>query len=111
MSLDISFMESEPVRCPHCGEIVTTKTINGSESGGRVWYDILEEIGYYVPYEKRTDENDWYGKDMVLTSEQAEKVYWFVMNHREIIYNGYEVSGLIARALMNKNAVVINADW
>lgn len=110
MSLDIRFEETRPVLCPHCGQLVTTETVSGEVSGGRVWYDILESIGYYVPYEQRTEENDWYGKDMALDRDKAEKVYWYIMNHREID-NGYAISGLIARAIMNRNTVVINADW
>ena len=110
MSLDIRFEETKTKFCPHCNQPVMVETVAGEVSGGRVWYDILEEIGYYVPYDKRTEENDWYGKDMALTKEQAEKIYWYIMNHRETD-NGYAISGLIARALLNKNTVVINADW
>jgi hypothetical protein len=110
MSLDILFEEARSVCCPCCGQYVITESVAGEISGGRVWYDILEDIGYYVPHDQRTEENDWYGKDMALTNEQAEKVYWYIMNHREID-NGYAISGLIARALLNKNTVVINADW
>lgn len=96
--------------CPHCGEVVSTESVAGQSSCGHGWYDILEQFGYYVPYEKRTEKNDWYGKDMTLTREQSEKLYWYIMDHRNL-YNGYAVSGLIARALLNKNDVVINADW
>lgn len=110
MSLDIRFTERENVICTHCGEVVTTRDVQSVESGGREWYDILEELGYCVPYDQRTEENDWYGKDMALTTEQAEKVYWHVMNHGNV-YNGYDVTGLIARSALNKNVVVINADW
>ena len=110
MSLDIRFTERENVLCPHCGEIVTTRDVQIVGSGGREWYDILEELGYYVPYDQRTEENDWYGKDMVLTTEQAERLYWYVMEHRDIC-GSYDITGLIARARFNKNAIVINADW
>lgn len=110
MSLDIRFTEAKSVLCPHCGQLVSTESVACEDSNGRVWYDILESIGYYVPHDQRTEENDWYGKDMTLTCEQAEEVYWYIMNHRDV-YNGYSVSGLIARALFNKNVVVISADW
>ena len=70
MGLDITVMERRDVRCPHCGEVITTVDVASTDSGGRLWYDSLERLGYYVPYEKRTKENDWYGKDMVLDNEQ-----------------------------------------
>lgn len=73
MSLDITIMERKAVRCPHCGEVVNTVDVASTDSGGRLWYDFLEKLGYYVPYEKRTKENDWYGKDMVLDNEQAKQ--------------------------------------
>ena len=110
MSLDIRFEEARHVFCPHCKQLLKTETVAGEVSGGRVWYDILESIGYYVPYDRRTEENDWYGKDMALNRSQAEQMYWYIMEHRDID-NGYAISGLIARALMNQNTVVINADW
>lgn len=110
MSLDIRFKESQKVFCPHCKQLLKTETIACEVSGGRAWYDILESIGYYVPHDQRTEENDWYGKDMMLNTSQAEQVYWCVMKHRDID-NSYAISGLIARAIMNNNAVVINADW
>ena len=111
MSLDISFTAQEGVVCPKCGEVVAARPVDCAESGGRVWYDILEELGYYVPYEQRTEENDWYGKDMVLTKEQADKVYMFVKKNCEYLYNGYAIKGLIASALADGNSIVVNADW
>ena len=61
MSLDITIKERKEFRCPDCGRLVTTQDIDAEDSGGRVWYGFLESVGYYVPYEKRTKENDWYG--------------------------------------------------
>lgn len=110
MGLYICFTEREKTACPHCGKPIPTRDIDSANSGGGEWYDILGDIGYYVPCDQRTAENDWYGKDMVLSTEQAEKVYRYVMRHSDI-YNAYNVTGLIARAMLNKNAVVINADW
>jgi hypothetical protein len=110
MSLDIRFTERKNIVCPECGCIVTTKNVRAVTSGGRSWYPILEKIGYYVPYEQRTRENDHYGKDMVLTPEQAEEVYRLVKEHPEL-YCQDDIQGLIAVALFNENAVVINADW
>ena len=109
MSLDITVKERKEFRCPDCGRLVTTQDIDAECSGGRVWYDFLEPIGYYVPYEKRTEENDWYGKNMVLTEEQAEQLTDFVHAHHP--YNGMNISYLVGVALMDGNKIVINANW
>ena len=109
MGLDITIKERKEFRCPDCGRLVTTQDIDEECSSGRVWYDFLEPIGYYVPFEKRTDENDWYGKDMVLTEEQAIQLADFVFNNKTCNDRGIEC--LVARALMRGNKVVINADW
>ena len=112
MGLDIRFTSRRNVICPHCNNIVATEDVCCVDSGGRGWYDILESLGYYVSYAQRqvTGENDWYGKDMVLTTEQAKQVYTFIRKHPNL-YNDDEVLGLIATALVDENAVVINADW
>ena len=73
MGLDITVMERKDVRCPHCGEVVNTVDIASTDSGGRAWYEFLENIGYCVPYGKRTEEKDWNCLDMVLDNEQARK--------------------------------------
>ena len=109
MSLDITIKERKEFRCPHCGQLVTTQDIYAECSGGRVWYNFLEPIGYYVPYEKRTEENDWYGKDLLLTEEQAKQLADFVSDNQP--YNARDVECLVARALLHGNKVVINADW
>ena len=109
MSLDIIITERKESRCPDCEWLVMTQDIGAECSGGRVWYNFLEPIGYYVPYEKRTEENDWYGKDMVLTEEQAKQLADFVSDNHP--YNDRDVERLVARALMRGNKVVINADW
>ena len=109
MSLDITIKERKEFRCPDCGRLVTTQDIDAECSGGRVWYNFLEPIGYYVPYEKRTEENDWYGKDMVLTEEQEKQLADFVSDNQP--YYAKSIYGLVARALMRGNKVVINADW
>jgi hypothetical protein len=110
MGLDIRFISRRNVICPHCNHIIATEDVYCVDSGGRGWYDILEHLGYYVPHDQRTEENDWYGKDMVLTTEQAKQVYTFIRKHPNL-YNDDEVLGLIATALVDENAVVINADW
>jgi hypothetical protein len=110
MSLDIMFKRCEKIVCPHCNEIVSMKDVDCEDSGGRGWYPILEQLGYYVPYDKRTEENDWYGKDMVLTKEQVTQVADFIRKHLDL-YNAYEILGLICVAIVSKETVVINADW
>ena len=109
MSLDITIKERKEFHCPDCGRLVTTQDIDAEDSGGRIWYDFLESVGYYVPYENRNDENDWYGKDMVLTEEQAKRLADFVSEYQP--YKAQYVECLVARSLMRGNKVVINADW
>ena len=109
MSLDIIIKELKEFRCPDCGQLVTTQNIDAECSSGRVWYDFLESVGYYVPYEKRTEENDWYGEDMVLTEAQAKQLADFVSDNKP--YNARDVECLVARSLLHGNKVVINADW
>lgn len=109
MGVDITIKERKGFRCPDCGRLVMEQDIGQECSSGRVWYDFLEPIGYYVPYEKRTDENDWYGKDMELTEEQAKQLADFVSDNQP--YDALNVECLVARALMRGNKVVINADW
>lgn len=109
MSLDITIREQQEFRCPECGRLVTTQDIAEECSSGRVWYDFLESVGYYVPYERRTEENDWYGKDMVLTEEQAKRLADFVPDNQP--YNARDIECLVARTLLHGNKVVINADW
>ena len=54
-------------------------------------------------------ENDWYGKDMVLTEEQAKQLADFVSDNHP--YNARDIECLVAMALLHGNKVVINADW
>lgn len=109
MSLDIRFTQRKNIVCPKCGEIVTTIDVNSESSGGGVWYPFLEAIGYYVPYEERTEENDWYGKDMVLTEDQVTDAYKFVRQLEWCAYDG--IRGLLADAILENGIVVVNADW
>lgn len=109
MGLDITIKERKEFRCQHCGRLVTTQDIYAEDSCGRIWYDFLESVGYYVPYEKRTEENDWYGEDMVLTEAQAKQIADFVSDNHP--YNARDVECLVERALLHGNKVVINADW
>ena len=108
-SLDITIKERKEFRCPDCGRLVTTQDIGAECSGGRVWYDFLQVVGYYVEDDNQTEENDWYGEDMVLTEEQAKQLAQFVSDYQPTDYDDIEV--LVARALLHGNKVVINADW
>ena len=109
MGLDITIKERKEFRCPDCGRLVTTQGIGEECSSGRVWYDFLQGVGYYVEGDNLTEENDWYGKDMVLTEEQAKQLAQFVSDNQP--YNARDVECLVARALLRGNKVVINADW
>ena len=109
MSLDITIKERKEFRCPDCGRLVTTQDIGAECSSGRAWYDFLESVGYYVECDNLTEENDWYGEDMVLTEEQAKQLADFVSDNQP--YNARDVECLVARALLHGNKVVINADW
>ena len=109
MSLDITIKERKEFRCPDCGRLVTTKDIDTEYSCGRVWYDFLQGVGYYVEGDNLTEENDWYGEDMVLTEEQAKQIADFVSDKHP--YNARYVECLVARALLRGNKVVINANW
>lgn len=91
------------------GNATVTVDIASTDSGGRLWYDFLERLGYYVPYEKRTKENDWYGKDMVLDNEQAKQLVDYAV--KKEVYNWDGVEWIVTKALAHGNKVVINADW
>ena len=109
MSLDITIKERKEFRCPDCGRLVTTQDIGAECSSGRAWYAFLQGVGYYVEGDNPTEENAWYGKDMVLTEEQAKQLAQFVSDYQPTDYDDIEV--LVARALMRGNKMVINADW
>ena len=109
MSLDITIKERKEFRCPDCGRLVTTQDIDAECSSGRVWYDFLQGVGYYVEGDNLTEENDWYGRDMELAEEQAKRLADFVSEHQP--YYAKSIYGLVARALLHGNKVVTNADW
>lgn len=67
------------------------------------------KLGYYVPYEKRTKENDWYSRDMVLDNEQAKQLADYAV--KKEVYNWDGVEWIVTEALAHGNKVVINADW
>ena len=109
MSLDITIKQIRTVLCPHCGEAVKTEVVDAVLGGGSDWYAFLEAIGYYVPYDQRTEENDWYAKDMTLTNEQALYLVYYIKRHPNIY--GAEAKNLVAMALLEGDEIVINADW
>ncbi len=109
MGLDIRFTLRKNIICHKCGEIIGYDTVDSVDGSGRGWYPLLESLGYYVPYDQRTEENDWYGKDMVLTEEQVDEVYQFAKEHD--LYGSYSVQKLIVEAIFEEDYLVINADW
>ena len=109
MGLDIDISRKKAVICPHCGKITEYKVCDSEESGGRAWYPFLESIGYYVPWEQRTEENDWYCKDMTLSTEQAQELYQFLI--KTDVYNGHRIQNMVARALLENEPIVVNANW
>ena len=109
MGLDITIKEMKEFRFPNCGRLVTIQEIDNVSSGGRVWYDFLKSVGYYVPHGEQIEGKDWYGEDMVLTEEQAKQLADFAYINQT--YNGMDIEFLVTRALMSGNKVVINSDW
>lgn len=109
MGLDIDISRKTARFCPHCGKITEHNIVDCEGSGGRAWYPFLESIGYYVPYEQRTEENDWYGKDMELSAEEAKLLYQFLA--KTDVYNGSVIQNMVARALLENEKIVVNANW
>ena len=113
MGLDITITRRKKKLCPHCGEVVGFETIAELDGGGRAWYPILERFEYYIPWEKQRTMTggyvDWYGKDMVLTAEQADELYRFAQHHDLYISGG--LLAVIAQALREGDDIVINANW
>ena len=103
MGLDIRVSVRKPVICPKCGEVVGHKETDIEASGGRVWYEILDKIGY--------KNDDWYSKDMALTKEQTREVYDFVTRHIDDIYQAKNIRNMLSVAMIDGDTVVINADW
>lgn len=110
MGLDITFKRIREIKCKKCGEVVVRETIDSVSSGGRYWYDLLEKIGYYTPYEKRTEDfvDEWYGNDMILDDEKARLV---AENIPEDAYNAREVENMVCATIVRCDALAVNADW
>lgn len=109
MSLDITIKEQKEIRCPDCGKVLAYQDVAAEDSGGSAWYDFLERVGYYVPTEKRTEKDDWYGKDMLLTPEQARQLAVHAVRYK--VYNYRAVNRFVVEAQMQGNRIAINADW
>lgn len=109
MGLDITISERKEYRCPNCGISVGYTDIASTDSSGRAWYEFLENVGYCVPYDKRTEEKDWNCLDMVLDNEQAKQLVDYAV--KKEVYNWDGVERVVATALMHENKVVINANW
>ena len=111
MGFDITVSRYDVGKCPHCGKPIKGTMKDYEYSGGRVWKEYLEEIGYYVPYEirEKEPERDFYGKDMTLTTEQAKRLAAFAKVYK--LYNWAIIAELVDRAIENGDSVVINADW
>lgn len=113
MGLDIRIYQRKPIYCPRCGELVTYKTVDAVDGSGSVWYEFLESIGYYKPYEKgQPYANDMYSMDMMLTDKQINELSKFV-NKKELEdwYYITEAKNLIENARIDGDKIVINADW
>lgn len=109
MGLDITFTRRKSIVCPNCGEILGHTDVTSIDAGGRGWYPLLETLGYYVLSDQRTKENNWYGKDMVLTDDQVNEAYQFAKKNN--LFGADALQSLIATALCEKDSIVVNADW
>jgi hypothetical protein len=110
MGLNISFKLKQKVTHWRSGDLIKYIDVDCVESEGRVWYPFLEEIGYYIPHELLTEENNWYGKDMTLSTEQIMNAWKFVTSNP--IYQRNIIRSLLAEAIVNDDlTVAINADW
>ncbi len=72
-------------------------------------YGFLKDIGYYVPHGELSEKNDWYGKDMVLTKEQAKNLVKYIKDNGSFDYG--EIKALVSEAIFDGDDVVISADW
>ena len=102
-------------KCPHCGKPIKGTMQDYEYSGGRVWKEYLEKIGYYVPYEirEKEPERDFYGKDMMLTSEQTKDLATFARKTRTIQLGKHCGAGRLRNRKRRfcSYRVVIDADW
>lgn len=71
---------------------------------------VFESIGYYIPYEERTEEKDWYAKDMKLTHDQMIAALSFLKKNMDL-YEADAIYDMIGGALYGNDAIIVNADW
>ena len=111
MSLDIEFIRKEEIRCPHCHKPVTTKDIRSESSDGKGWFSFLEEIGYYIPFVRRSNSSDsgLHGEELPLTEKQIKLLIEFL--EKEKPQNWKEIESLVAAAFIYKDIVIVRADW
>lgn len=112
MGLVITVSRCDVDKCPHCGKPIKGTLRDYVNSGGRVWKEYLEKIGYYVPYEirEKEPERDFYGKDMTITSEQAKHLATFVRKRKRDVYCWESIGKLVDRAIENGDFVAIRAN-
>ena len=113
MGLDITISRAEPIYCPHCGELVTYRSVDTVDGVGSSWYEFLESIGYYKPYVKgQPYSQPMYGEDLELSNEQVSKLFKFV-NRPDLndMWQMDSASRLIESARIDGDKIVINADW
>lgn len=113
MGLDIRISHAKPIYCPHCGELITYRAVDTVYGDGSWWYEFLESIGYYKPYVKgQPYSQPMYGEDMALNDEQVGELLKFVNRPDfECQWQMEEVSRLIESARIDRDKIVINADW
>lgn len=113
MGLSVKFKQQKNYFCPDCGKLVVTIDEDEVPCGGSTWYEYLEKIGYYVPYNDIKDSPyDWYGKDMVLDKEKIEALQDFICMFEP---NCYDINKLLKMTVIAKVkddiALSVNADW
>ena len=112
MSVSVRVKAMRPVKCPHCGEIVCYKNLDEEWTRGKEWMELLEDIGYYTPYDdsKSHAENfPYYADDMILTDKQVKTLLRFLKKDKA--HDHDTVWSVVNYAIKNNYKVVINADW
>lgn len=109
MGFAIEISQFDVDKCPHCGKPIKGPLRDWTKSGGPAWREFLKKIGYYVPYDERTPDSDWYGKDMTLTAEQAKDLATFARTYD--VYGRANICAMVEDALDDSGFIVINADW
>lgn len=106
MGLDVRISSQKPIICPHCGKIAGYKTVRAVESDDSKWFGFLEEIGYTAI---QPNGKSWYGKNMVLTDEQADSLVHYAVTHNICVWSS--LGDFVYDEKEKGNKIVINADW